>query len=118
VVTACTSSATSVAEPTTDKCAVNASASATSFTAAGGTNVAAETSDVVLLRHDLTLVPRFFDLSRRVRAIIRQNLWWAVAYNLVAVPVAAAGLLTPVFAAAAMSFSSLLVVLNSLRLRR
>ena len=89
-----------------------------SFTAAGGTDVAAETSDVVLLRHDLTLVPRFLDLSRRVRGIIRENLWWAVAYNVVAVPVAAAGLLTPVFAAAAMSFSSLLVVLNSLRLRR
>ena len=49
---------------------------------------------------------------------MRQNLWWAFAYNLVAVPVAAAGLLTPVFAAATMSVSSLLVVFNSLRLRR
>ena len=49
---------------------------------------------------------------------MRQNLWWAFAYNLVAVPVAAAGLLTPVFAAVTMSVSSLLVVLNSLRLRR
>ena len=89
-----------------------------SLTAAGGTDVAAETSDVVLLRHDLTLVPGFIDLSRRVRRVIRQNLWWAFAYNAVAVPVAAAGLLTPVFAAAAMSLSSLLVVINSLRLRR
>jgi heavy metal translocating P-type ATPase len=89
-----------------------------SVTAAGGTDVAAETSDVVLLRHDLTLVPRFLELSRRVRTIVRQNLWWALAYNLVAVPVAAAGLLTPVFAAATMSISSLLVVFNSLRLRR
>ena len=89
-----------------------------SVTAAGGTDVAAETSDVVLLRHDLTLVPQFLDLSRRVRKIVRENLWWAFAYNAVAIPVAAAGLLTPVFAAVAMSFSSLLVVLNSLRLRR
>ena len=89
-----------------------------SVTAAGGTDVAAETSDVVLLRHDLTLIPQFIELSRRVRRIVRENLWWACAYNAVAVPVAAAGLLTPVFAAVAMSFSSLLVVLNSLRLRR
>ena len=57
------------------------------------------------------------ELSRHVRSVVRQNLWWAVAYDLVAVPVAAAGLLTPVFAAVAMSASSLLVVLNSLRLR-
>ncbi len=89
-----------------------------SITAAGGTDVAAETSDIVLLRHDLTLVPRFLQLSRRVRRIVRENLWWAFAYNLVAVPVAAAGLLTPVFAAVTMSVSSLLVVFNSLRLRR
>ena len=89
-----------------------------SITAAGGTDVAAETSDLVLLRHDLTLIPRFLALSSRVRSIVRQNLWWAFAYNLVAVPVAAAGLLTPVFAAVTMSVSSLLVVLNSLRLRR
>jgi len=89
-----------------------------SFTAAGGTDIAAETSDVVLLRRDLTLVPRFIELSRRVRGIVRENLWWAFAYNAVAVPVAAFGLLTPVFAAVAMSVSSLVVVLNSLRLRR
>ena len=89
-----------------------------SITAAGGTEVAAETSDIVLLRHDLTLIPRFLALSSRVRSIVRQNLWWAFAYNVVAVPVAAAGLLTPVFAAVTMSVSSLLVVFNSLRLRR
>ena len=88
-----------------------------SITAPGGADMAAETSDVVLLRRDLTLVPRFLELSRHVRSVVRQNLWWAVAYDLVAVPVAAAGLLTPVFAAVAMSASSLLVVLNSLRLR-
>jgi len=49
---------------------------------------------------------------------VRENLWWAFAYNAVAVPVAALGLLTPVFAAVTMSVSSLFVVLNSLRLRR
>jgi Cu+-exporting ATPase len=53
-----------------------------------------------------------------VRGIVRENLWWAFAYNAVAVPVAALGLLTPVFAAVTMSVSSLFVVLNSLRLRR
>ena len=89
-----------------------------SFTAAGGTDIAAETSDIVLLRRDLTLVPRFIELSRKVRGIVRENLWWAFAYNVVAVPVAALGLLTPAFAAVTMSVSSLVVVLNSLRLRR
>jgi len=89
-----------------------------SFTAAGGTDIAAETSDIVLLRRDLTLVPRFIELSRKVRGIVRENLWWAFAYNAVAVPVAALGLLTPAFAAVTMSVSSLVVVLNSLRLRR
>ncbi|MGD8625768.1 MAG: cation-translocating P-type ATPase [Anaerolineae bacterium] len=89
-----------------------------SFTAAGGTDVAGETSDVVLTRHDLTLIPWFVRLSRRTRRIIRENLGWAFAYNLVAVPLAALGIISPVIAAAAMATSSLLVVGNSLRLRR
>jgi heavy metal translocating P-type ATPase len=88
-----------------------------SITAAGGTDVAGETSDVVLTRHDLTLIPWFIRLSRRTRRIIRQNLGWAFAYNLVAVPLAAFGIISPVIAAAAMAISSLLVVGNSLRLR-
>jgi heavy metal translocating P-type ATPase len=89
-----------------------------SITTAGGTDVAGETSDVVLTRHDLTLIPWFIRLSRRTRRIIRENLGWAFAYNLVAVPLAALGIISPVIAAAAMASSSLLVVGNSLRLRR
>ncbi len=89
-----------------------------SITAAGGTDVAGETSDVVLTRHDLTLIPWFIRLSRRTRRIIRENLGWAFAYNLLAVPLAALGIISPIIAAAAMATSSLLVVGNSLRLRR
>ncbi len=89
-----------------------------SITAAGGTDVAGETSDVVLMSHDLTLVPEFIALSRRTRRIIRENLGWAFAYNLIAVPLAAFGVISPAIAAGAMAASSLLVVGNSLRLRR
>jgi len=69
------------------------------------------------MRSDLTLVPWFIHLSRRTRRIILENLGWAFAYNLVAVPLAAFGLISPMIAAAAMASSSLLVVGNSLRLR-
>jgi heavy metal translocating P-type ATPase len=89
-----------------------------SITVAGGTDVAGETSDVVLTRPDLTLVPWFIELSRRTRRIIHENLGWAFAYNLVAVPLASLGVISPVIAAATMATSSLLVVGNSLRLRR
>jgi heavy metal translocating P-type ATPase len=88
-----------------------------SITAAGGTDVAGETSDVVLTRSDLTLIPRFIALSRRTRRIILQNLGWAFAYNLFSVPLAALGVISPVIAAVTMATSSLLVVGNSLRLR-
>jgi Cu+-exporting ATPase len=89
-----------------------------SITAAGGTDVAGETSDVVLTHADLTLVPWLIRLSRRTRRIIVQNLGWAFAYNLLSVPLAALGIISPVIAAVTMSISSLLVVGNSLRLRR
>lgn len=89
-----------------------------SFTVAGGTDVAGETSDVILTRPDLTLVPSFITQSGRTRRIIKENLAWAFAYNLVAVPLAAFGVISPIIAAAAMATSSLLVVGNSLRLRR
>ena len=89
-----------------------------SITVAGGTDIAGETSDLVLMRPDLTLIPWFIAFSRRTRRIIRENLGWAFAYNMVAVPLAAFGLISPVIAAAAMASSSLLVVGNSLRLRK
>ena len=88
-----------------------------SITTAGGTDVAGETSDIVLTSHDLTLIPWFMALSRRTRRIIIQNLAWAFAYNLLAVPLAAFGVISPIIAAGAMATSSLLVVGNSLRLR-
>jgi heavy metal translocating P-type ATPase len=87
-----------------------------SITVAGGADVAGETSDVVLTRSDLTIIPWFIQIARRTRRIIRQNLGWAFAYNLVAVPLAAFGIISPVIAAVAMATSSLLVVGNSLRL--
>lgn len=88
-----------------------------SITVAGGADVAGATSDVVLNRPDLTLVPWVIAASGRTRRTIRQNLGWAFAYNAVALPLAAFGLITPAIAAIAMACSSLLVVGNSVRLR-
>jgi heavy metal translocating P-type ATPase len=89
-----------------------------SITTAGGTDVAGAASDLVLMHHDLTLIPWFTGASRRTRRIIAENLGWAFAYNLVSIPLATLGLISPAIAAAAMATSSLLVVGNSLRLRR
>ena len=83
-----------------------------------GTDVAGEPSDLVLLRLDLTPVPWFIHLSGRTRRIIRENLGWAFAYNLLLVSLAAFGVVSPVIAAMSMSASSLLIVVNSLRLHR
>ncbi len=84
---------------------------------ATGTDVAVESADITLLRPDLALVPDAIDLARRSVRIIKQNLFWAFFYNMVAVPLAAVGAVPPGWAAAAMMLSSLSVVLNSLRLR-
>ena len=89
-----------------------------SFTVAGGADIAGQTSDIVLSRADLELVPWFLAASARTRRTIRQNLGWAVGYNAIALPLAAFGVITPAVAAVAMACSSLLVVGNSLRLRR
>jgi Cu2+-exporting ATPase len=83
-----------------------------------GTDVTMETADAVLVRDDLRLLPDLVRLSRRTLAVIRQNVFWAFFYNAVAVPLAVAGVLHPVVAAAAMAASSLFVVGNSLRIRR
>ena len=83
-----------------------------------GTEVAVEAGDVVLLNPDPRLVPVGIELAGATLRTIRQNLVWAFGYNIAAIPIAAAGLLNPMIAAAAMAFSSLSVVLNALRLRR
>lgn len=83
-----------------------------------GTELARTQGDCILLGRHLAVLPDSIGLARATRRTIRENLWWAVLYNAVALPVAMAGLLTPWLAGIGMSFSSLWVVLNSLRLQR
>jgi P-type Cu+ transporter len=88
------------------------------FAMGAGTDIAMEAGDVTLLKAGLSGVARAIALSRATLKIMHQNLGWALAYNVIAIPSAALGFLSPVIASAAMAMSSVSVVLNSLRLRR
>ena len=83
-----------------------------------GSDVAKEAGDIILMGNDVRLVVTAIGLSRATMRKIRQNLFWAFVYNLIGIPLAAFGLLNPVYAAAAMALSSVSVVTNSLRLKR
>ena len=82
-----------------------------------GTDIAMESADAVLVRNDLRLIPYFIRISRRAYSVIKQNIFWAFFYNIISIPLAVAGILHPIIAAGAMAASSLLVVINSLRLK-
>lgn len=89
-----------------------------SAAAAGGTDIARDGADIVLLNEDLRTVAHLLDQARRTRHIIRQNLIWAGAYNIIAVPLAVLGYVQPWIAALGMSFSSLVVLGNAMRLHK
>ncbi|MEN9763878.1 MAG: hypothetical protein RI906_3704 [Pseudomonadota bacterium] len=83
-----------------------------------GTDVAMHAAGITLMRNELSLIAAAIDIARRTRAKIRQNLFWAFIYNVIGIPLAALGTLSPVIAGAAMAFSSVSVVANALLLRR
>ena len=89
-----------------------------SFALGDGNALAARAADLVLAAPNLLRIPQAIVLARRTRAVIRQNLAWALAYNLLALPAAAMGMVSPWQAALGMAMSSLLVTANALRLAR
>jgi Cu+-exporting ATPase len=93
-------------------------AASVSYAMAGGADVATETAGITLMRGDPRLVADSLDVSRRTYSKIKQGLFWAFGYNVLGIPLAALGMLSPVIAGAAMAFSSVSVVANALTLRR
>lgn len=89
-----------------------------SFAIGTGTDISMESADITLVKGDITKVVKTINLSKEVMKIIKQNLFWAFCYNLIAIPIAALGMLNPMIAAGAMAMSSVSVVANSLRLKR
>jgi len=83
-----------------------------------GTDIAIDVADVILINGSIELIYRAIILSRKTLANIKQNLFWAFCYNVVGIPLAALGMLNPLIAGAAMSFSSVSVVTNALRLKK
>lgn len=88
------------------------------FAIGTGTDIAVETGDIVLLKDDLMSIPNAIKLSKKTIRKIKQNLFWAFIYNIIGIPIAATGHLNPVVAAAAMTLSSISVLINSLSLKR
>ncbi len=88
------------------------------FAMGGGTDIAMESASITLMRDDLLLIPSAIRLSKKTMQKIRQNLFWAFIYNAIGIPFAALGFLNPILAGAAMAFSSVSVVTNSLLLKR
>jgi Cu2+-exporting ATPase len=93
-------------------------AATVSCSLSGSSDIALENADVIITGDDLSRITTAYRISRATMRIIKQNLAWAFIYNVVGIPLAMSGLLTPVYAAVAMTASSLLVSLNSLRLMR
>jgi len=82
-----------------------------------GTDIAIDSSSIIILRNDLNALVSALQLSKKTIKTIKQNLFWAFFYNVICIPLAALGLLNPMFAALAMSLSSVSVVSNSLRIK-
>jgi Cu2+-exporting ATPase len=93
-------------------------AATVSCSLSGSSDIALENADLIITGDDLTRIATAYRISRSTMTIIKQNLVWAFVYNIIGIPLAMTGLLTPVYAAVAMTASSLLVSLNSLRLMR